>query len=611
MPLRNVQPLTIRPFGVCDAVDGTNVQAGAMVSLANLIPSPTTKNQFVPRPAATQITNFASFTAPAQIEALLVIGTRAYGMIASGRFAGKSEPFCYDLNAGAFIALGNVTAANCPTTQPATGDWTPPTMAMVGQRICITHPGYDGVSSFTGWIDLRTFTLSTTGTVASGSKTISNVATVVGMMIGDAVTGAGIPANTYITAIGEVTPYSITMSQAATANGTGEAIAVTSGTIAAPVYGAGQTNGVGLLTVATGVAQFNGRAWYAVGNLLLFSDALNPQQITNASQQLTIGDSTPITALGGLPLSNQVTGGVLQALIAFKAGIYYQITGDQATSNLSSSAVAGAMGTVSPNSLCATPNGLAFVAADGLRVVGLDGKCSDPIGANGQGVNLPFLYALYPTRIAAAYVKGVVRVSLQNGYINGQPTQEYWYDMVQQCWTGPHSFPATLIQAEFGTANSFVMAATGVSGKLWQSTVLPSAFTTYTENGAALSWSFQTTLQPDNQQMASNTVVQTAIGMVLPASQSILITANDEQNNALDTITMASPAIPSGVWGNFNWGGATWGGSAQAYQEYNIPWHNPLNFKQMSLTISGQSTYGFAIGNIYAGVQATGFLGAH
>src|ERR1700731_3579824 len=103
MPVRGAQAITFRPAGVCDAIDATNAAAGSMASLKDLIPNPTTKSQFVPRPASTQVTNFGGFTTPAQGETLLVVGTKAYGMIASARNAGKSEPFCYDLVNAAFI----------------------------------------------------------------------------------------------------------------------------------------------------------------------------------------------------------------------------------------------------------------------------------------------------------------------------------------------------------------------------------------------------------------------------------------------------------------------------------------------------------------------------
>lgn len=613
MALRGAQPLTFRAFGVCDAVDGSNAPEGAMAALANLVPNPSTKRQFVPRPAATQVTNFTGFTTPAQGEALFVVGSRAYGVIASARFAGKSEPFCYDLVGGAFISLGNVTSANCPTTQSTTGDWTPPTMDMVGSRILITHPGYDGATHFVGWIDLRNFTTSSViGDTQNANNTLINLHSsplAAGAMVGDAITGTNIPAGTYITAM---TATTITMSQNATAGNVNVTFTITSGTTAAPVYGAGQTNGQGLAAVPVAVKQFNGRAYYAVNNGVQFSDALSPLQITNATQQLTLGDSTPVNALGGLPLANQVVGGTLQALIAFKQdALYYQIAGDPATTNLTTNAVTGSVGTLAPNTICGTPFGLAYIAPDGLRIVGLDGKSSDPIGVYGDGVSVPFLYAVNPSRMCMAYDQNTLRVSVQNGYRNGQPVEEYWYDLTQKLWTGPHSFPAALIASYHNGVNDFVLFASGVNAKLWQSRTQPTATSTYTENGAALTWTWRTSLMPDNDQAAANQVVQSALGLVMPSGQSLSVLALDEQGNTLGSVTLASAARAGGVWNAFTWGGGVWGGSVLAYQEYLLPWANALVFKQMALQANGQSIGGFAIGNLYVKIQPTGYLGAH
>src|ERR1700761_7798309 len=109
MPLRHAQAVTFRPSGLSDTADATNVSAGAMAILKDLVPDPSTPNQFVPRPAAVQATNFSGFTTPANGEALLVVGDLAYGFIASARFAGKSEPFIFNIATGAFVTIGNVT----------------------------------------------------------------------------------------------------------------------------------------------------------------------------------------------------------------------------------------------------------------------------------------------------------------------------------------------------------------------------------------------------------------------------------------------------------------------------------------------------------------------
>lgn len=611
MPIPNRTPLTFRPTGVCDAIDGSNAGPGSMAVLTNLVPNPRTRSQFVPRPAAVQTSNFAGFNTPAGGEALVVIGHRAYGMIASSRFPGKSEPFCYDLVLGAFVAISGATAANCPTSLATTGDITPPTMAMIADRVVITHPGYDGVTTFVGWIDTRSFTsIGITGSTHSNTTvdTLSSNPITSGWQVGDTITGAGIPAGTTITAL---TAASVTLSQAATATAAGVALTVTSGTMAAPTYGAGQTNGNKLIAVPKSVANFNGRAYYATKNSVQLSDALLPLQITNASQALVLGDDQDVTALKNLPLSNMITGGVLASLIAFKHGdLYYQITGDPATNNLAANAVDGSVGTEAPNTVVATPKGLAYIAPDGLRIIGLDAKCSDPIGNNGSGVNVPFQEAVSASRMCAAYESSVYRVAVQNGAANGQPVEDYWYDMNLGVWTGPHTFPPSLVASYHSDTTDFVMFANGVPGKLWSAKVMPDAVATYTENGAAMSWVWRTSLLPDNEAGAANQVIETALGLTMPTTQAITVTAFDETGATLAYVPLSGTGDPGTIWNSFTWGGAPWGGAIAAYRQYAVNWPNPVVFKQASVQVNGQSASGFVIGNLYAPYQVLGYMGA-
>lgn len=614
MPIRGARSLTFKARGLSDAVDGTNAFEGSMAFLQDLIPNPANSEQFVPRPASTQITNFTGFTTPGVVTALYIVGTRAYGMIGSASPAGKDRPFCYDLLAGAFVTIGNITSANTPTTPLTTGDWTPPTMTMVANKILITHPGYDGITNFIGWIDLRNFTSTTITGNTHSNKTVDNLSSnvlLLGWQVGDKISDlvADIPANTYITAIA---PGGLSVTISNNATGTNATtFTVTSGTFAAPVYGAGQTDGTPLVAVPVAVAEFNGRAWYAVNNGVQFSDALIPLQITLATQALTMGDSDPVTALAGIPLANQVVGGTIQSLIAFKgSATYWQITGDQATTNLANNAVNGSVGTLAPNTIAPTPLGIAYIAPDGLRLIGLNGQSSQPLGADGQGVSVPFQYAVNPSRMCAAYNQNVVRVSVQNGYVNGQPVQEYWYDLNLQVWTGPHTFPAALIAPLYTSTNAFILAGNAINAKLWQSTVLPGAASTYTENGVAMNFAWQPSLLPDNQATAENQSLQGALGLSLPASSTVTVLALNEQGVQLGSVVVGMGAGGGSVWDSFLWGGSVWGSSVTAYQQYALKWTASLVFKQVTLRVTGASMAGFVIGNAYLQYQVLGYLGA-
>lgn len=611
MPLRGATPVPFRPFGVCDAIDGSNAPPGALSQAMNLIPNPDTAGQFVPRPAQVQITNFTGFTVPTLPTALLAIGTLVFGMISSSRFAGKDEPFCYDLDAGAFVTIGNVVSANCPTSPPATGAWEPPIMAQIGKRIMITHPGYSGANRI-GWIDTRSFAGAATGD--THTSTLVDALSVnplnVGWAVGDQISGAGIPAGTYIVSM---TATSVVLSQAATATAAGVALTVASGTPGAPIYGAGNTNTTNLVARPVSVGQFNGRAYYAVANGLQWSDSLKPWQITNSTQALTLGDDVLVTALGGVPLSTQVTGGVVQALIAFKGvAPYWQITGDAAASNLAVNQVQGSIGTLAPLSLTPTPNGLAYMSPDGIRVIDpISGRADQVLGANGEGVAVPFMKAVVPSRVCAAFARNLLRVSVQNGAIDSQAQQEFWLHFARNIWSGPHSLPASLIQPCVTGDADFILAASGVSAKLFESNTVPSAASTYTENGAALMWNLTTSLLPENSTGETNHLVESTIGLQLPATQTMTIQAADEGNNVLDTITISGDGVGGAIWGAFTWGVGVWGGSVARFRQWTMPWTVALDFKQASIAIYGPSVSGFVLGNIIAKVQATGFQGGH
>src|SRR6185312_10471163 len=105
MPLRNGKPLIWRPKGLTDALDGTNSFPGAMASLSNLIPDPSTEAIWVPRPPAAAATTFPGLSSPGFVSGLLVIGNLAYGMIASAKNAGKDEPFVYDIAGNTFQTI--------------------------------------------------------------------------------------------------------------------------------------------------------------------------------------------------------------------------------------------------------------------------------------------------------------------------------------------------------------------------------------------------------------------------------------------------------------------------------------------------------------------------
>lgn len=155
MPIRDRQfPVRFTPRGLVDAFDATDKFPGACLALTNLIFDQANPEIMVSRPGVTVITSFPGFTTPGVISVHTTIGNRTYGLISSGRNAGKDEPFSYNHDTDTFDVVAGITNANSPTTQSTTGAWTPPTMAVVGTNLIVTHPGFPGGASKFGVFDI-------------------------------------------------------------------------------------------------------------------------------------------------------------------------------------------------------------------------------------------------------------------------------------------------------------------------------------------------------------------------------------------------------------------------------------------------------------------------
>ncbi len=534
MSLRNTTPLSHSAYGCADTLDGTNTPPGAQQSLQNLVPDPTTRNLFYCRPGMTELIDFAAggFSNPGFISCFLPVGTLIYGLIATDATPGYDEPWCYDTDADAFIAVSGVTGLNVPSSPATTGAWTPPTMALVGTYVVVTHPGFPGgAGNYFGWFDIST----------PGS----------------------------------------------------------------PAWDAGNTATNALAAVPKSVANFNNRAYYAVLNGVTFSDSLDPLTVAASSDTLTLGDNTDVTALAPLPLNTALLGGVIQSLIAFKgATAMFQITGDKATSDLAANALPLATGTEAPATLTTTPKGLMFVSPQGLRLLDFQAHVSDPIGNSGFGMTLPFSYSVVPSRMAAAFNADTVRITTQNGYALGTPTEEWWYNIVRQCWTGPHTCAASLVKP-FG--NIFAVAPVDVTGKLYASSPVQTLASVYTEFGAQLAWKWQTSVLPDTGSMNQNAMIETLLRLAVVAGQgNINVAALNENGSVIDLVTL-SPDTAS-VWGQFNWGEAVWGGTQANLAPVQIPWTAPIVFRCLSVYANGNSIGGFRIGNLWMRYEDLGYL---
>lgn len=529
-----------RPKGTSDTLDASSTFEGAMASLQNLIPDPTTSRLWQCRPASSRLTEFSTFTTPGFISVAKIIGDFLYGMVASGRNAAHDEPFCYNLATNAFVVVGGVINATTTPASPATaGEWTPPTMDVIGARMVVTHPGFSGAAGvFFGWFD------------------ITNPA--------------------------------------------------------APVWNAGNLTGaIVFTTVPSCVRQFNGRAYYIHNSTaqpsVIFSDALNAVNVTNANQALTFGDNALLTTIGQLPLENQL-GGIIQGLMVFKNSTnIFQITGDSATSNLTVNALNVATGTGSPNTVVPTPKGVAFMAPDGLRIIDWNAHVSDPIGLDGQGVAVPFIQAVSPSRMISACNGNVLRISVQNGIAPGTPFQEFWYDFGRSTWSGPHTFPAAAFIAQYKT--TFIEAPQGVLASLWQSDWKQNSTSQFVENSATMTFVFQTPQLPDTDEIVQHAMTEATLDMAFGSAglSSVQVSALNANSAIIDTVALSQTTTAT-IWGAFTWGAAVWGGTANNLQTYPINWTKPVEFSKLMLNVTGISAQGVKLGALHMRYLSLGQL---
>ena len=527
MALRKQKPIIWTPAGVTDAVDGSTVFVGAMSNLVDLVPDPSTKGIYVPRPAATLLTDFSTsgIANPGFISAQKTVGNVVYGFISTSSPSGNDLPFIYNLVLDTFTAISGITSGNTPSSVSSSGTWTPPTIAVVGTKVIFTHPGFL-VGAPVGFLDI------------SG----------------------------------------------------------------APAWTASNTSGTPLPGVPTNIHNFASRAWYSFGNLLFFSDNLVPDTITNATQSLTIGDDSIITGLGSIPLSS-VTAGSVEALMAFKAKSINQITGDIALNTLLNSEVATGIGTESPLSISPTPSGLMFISQHGMRNISIGGGVSPVMGADGSGISVPFINSLEPTRISASFNVNTYRVNTQNSFIPTLPFQDWWYNTDLKNWSGPHNFPASLVQPWEGT---FVITPQGIEGRLFQSDIVPLDSSSYIENGSQLEFLYQTVLMPDGPTMNEWSVIETTCGLQFSkVGGTINFFAQDEDAVLLDSVSKTID-VNASVWGTTAWGTSQWGGDVTKYQQIRVPWTKPLAFSQATFGCTGNAVNGLKIGAWSNRYQARG-----
>jgi hypothetical protein len=604
MAIPNTHAMRFTPSGLVDAFDASRKFEGACQKIVNLIFDQSNPELVISRPGVTQFVNFADngFANPNFISIQAAVGDRIYGMIGTSRNPGRDEPFCYDTSNRVFIPISDVVVGNVPFSPPTFGEWTPPTLTVVGTMIVITHEGFTGVGP---------------GDVWGGGK-----------LWGDptAIWGGG--ANFY--GIIDVTDP------------------------ANPSWRAENTAVNPLTSVPQAVANFNNRAYFAVKNQLQFTDVLtNPLTRTNADQALVIGDSAPVNALAGLPIQT-TSSGVIQSLTTFKQTQVWQITGDPTTLDLAQNYVSLTVGTNAPRSIAQSPYGLYFGSTGGPYFLDLLSTLR-PLTHSVQEINpdivAPFSNAQTPTRWAGAYNSNIYRVC-GNTVIRGlQNTNDYWFDEHRRRWNGPHSFTYDCASA---LAGYFVLSSAFYPGLLMQSFPQQTLEFTPFDLNTLVNVEVLSSTFPKVDWMAMKQVAESQIELAASSGNvSYAIDAQDEQGISLGraTIAISDGCINwdegdtwddgalwcggnntwggGGLWGapaNFWGGGETWGtpcifwtagagsglvwgaGGTPIPLTKPVPWPAPLVFEKMQLQIKAVASSNLAIGTFYARYQKTGYM---
>lgn len=372
-----------------------------------------------------------------------------------------------------------------------------------------------------------------------------------------------------------------------------------------PVWsGANLTGAVTLPSPPKGVVLFSTRAYYFVENALVFSDTNNPINCTSGNQVITLGTNQSIVAVIGAPLVNQVQGGIVQSLTVFTSSYtVYQLTGDAALNNLNLNQLQVETGTYTQNSACSTPQGICFVSPEGIRFVTPAGLITDPIGVGGQGLTRIFEYVATPSRISVAYAGDAIRFNILNNYSVGTVLYEFMYHLSRKMWSGPHTFPASLVS---GFGNSFIIAPIGIPGTLYRSNIVPTATDSYTENNARMSWQAVTPLLPRSEDMAMHEVIEQTIDLATSASDDYTFSFVDEQNNEIAS-TVLEHTIESSLWGTAIWGQSVGGSPNIGYSTFQLAYNEPVVFKRAFFAASGPSSSVFRLGTLSTRLRELGY----
>lgn len=376
---------------------------------------------------------------------------------------------------------------------------------------------------------------------------------------------------------------------------------------AAPAWSAGNTSTNSLPSAPTAVAQYNNRAYYVCGNLVYWSAVLSPLTITNAGDALKVGDTSNITALSGLPIHTS-SQGILGGLIVFKDESLSQITGDQATTNLSLNALSDAFGCSSPLTICAVPEGVAFMATDGVRIV----MSSDSsVVLYNTDLCMPFIRCTNLSRAVASFNNGIYRISLDTMDSSGGTANsraDYWLDVLRRRWTGPHTFKYDQVVS---TGNSFLLSSNSIAGTFLKSDVLPSASTSYYDNSIGYDCVLLSANMPPSEggAMSTKCINESTVDLSVSAPNvNYQFNALSDRGVSIGTSSITPLTTSVTLWGASLWGSGLWSAGVAPFDHtYSIEWDKPVIYNKLQLQITVAAVPGVGIERMFFREQQLGY----
>lgn len=359
------------------------------------------------------------------------------------------------------------------------------------------------------------------------------------------------------------------------------------------------------------VANYNNRAYFAVGNASYYSDSLNPLTATNAGQVVTHGDNTAITAYVGLPVQT-TSAGVVGQLVVFKPSQIWYVTGDAAVSSnpLSTNYLSLTMGSTFPRTVCQTPEGIFFIGTDGPMLVDVFGSVraiTHDQKRHVADVRLPFIYAITPSRAAGAFAQNVYRVCLQTIVQGASVTNDYWFDRNRKRWNGPHTFTYDCA-SQFGSY--FLLSSAARGANLYASTPTQVPASVFNDVGTALSVRWTTSDFPKTMHMNEVQIIESTLEIAAggtPVNYTCAMT--DDERNIIASAIVSTNA--SGLlWGSGAlWGsGGTWSNALIAPSQFVIPWPVPLVADKFIFDVQASSAASLMLGAYFNRYQDCGYV---